>query len=311
MDLADADSVGRALENVHCAVCAAGPFQTLPMTLVEACCERRIPYVDLSDDRGFCARLRERVRAAPDPPLVATGWSAVPALTGALSSLVVSGWEAVERIDLAIAPGNRMPRATGTVASLLDSLGKPFRVWRNAEWREVTGWSEPRVFDFPQPVGPRRGWLVDVPAHDEVLFGARTFEFRVGAELGILNRCTSVLATCVRRGWVRSWVPWTRVFRRCMALFGWLGHEHGAVGVTASGKRGGRRVRGRACVVADVEAPRVPVMPATELVRRIVDGRESRTGLLPSSGWIDGDGLERACAERGYRLVVEEVRQDA
>lgn len=61
VDLADANAVARALETVSCAVYAAGPFQSLPMTLLDACCERGIPYVDISDDREFCARVCDRV----------------------------------------------------------------------------------------------------------------------------------------------------------------------------------------------------------------------------------------------------------
>src|SRR5204862_2838898 len=110
-------------------------------------------------------------------------------------------------IDVQIAPGNRAPREAGTVASLLASVGRAFQVRANGGWRTVMGWSEPRRFTFPLPIGSRTGYLVDVPDHElfPALFGASRVEFRVGAELTFLNHSLSALAGLARRGIVRDW----------------------------------------------------------------------------------------------------------
>src|SRR5206468_8473414 len=113
------------------------------------------------------------------------------------------------RVDaLCVEPGprNRAPRNKGTVASLLASPGKSFRVWREGEWRHVQGWCEPRSFRFPLPVGPRRGYLVDVPDHElfPALFHARRVEFRVGSELAVFNHAASALAW-LSRGRAIQW----------------------------------------------------------------------------------------------------------
>lgn len=303
-----------AIDDVDLVICAAGPFQGLPLTLLEECLARDVAYIDLCDDRTFAREAIALATGSSDPPLVAIGWSAVPAMTGALASMVVEGWEVVDRLDLSIAPGNRMPRAHGTVASLLDSLGKPFEVMRDGAWHPVTGWSDPRVFSYPAPIGPRRGWLVDVPAHDDRQWpecaGVGTIEFRVGAELRFLNWGTSFLAWCARRRLVSNWVRWTPLLRRAMAAFGWLGTDHGAVGLSARGRDAcGRSAMVTAAVVAEAEATRIPVMPAAELVRRILVGRETRRGALSPYDWISGDDLRAACDGRGYRLVVQ--KEDA
>jgi Saccharopine dehydrogenase NADP binding domain len=302
-------SVAAALEGVKIAACAAGPFQTLPLTLPRLCLARGIAYLDLSDDRRFTAQVRALAGAAPDARApIFSGWSAVPALVGVLGRIAATDLDTIAALDLQIAPGNRMPRARGTVASLLDSVGRSFPVWRDGRWQSVHGWSEPRAFDFPAPVGRRVGYLVDVPAHDDfpALFSCARVEFRVGAELSLLNHGVSFLGLLVRARLVRSWAPFTPLLRSIMSVFGGFGSETGGVGVEVAGERAGRRLRRRASVVAATGGQVIPVMPATIMIERCL--REERGHLAPVScdRWIERGDLECECARRGFRLVLEE-----
>jgi hypothetical protein len=304
-----ASSVASALEGVKIAACAAGPFQTLPLTLPRLCLERGIAYVDLSDDRRFTAQVRALAAAAPHAraPLL-SGWSAVPALAGVLARVAAADLDAIAALDLQIAPGNRMPRARATVASLLDSVGRTFPVWRDGRWQSVRGWSEPRAFDFPAPVGRRVGYLVDVPAHDDfpALFSCARVEFRAGAELSLLNHGVSFLGLLVRARLVRSWVPFTPILRSLMGVFGGFGSETGAVGVEVAGERAGRPFRRRACVVAATRGQVIPVMPATILIERCLSEERGLLAQVSCDRWIERGDLERECARRGFRLVLEE-----
>ena len=190
VDLHRSESVDAALANVKLAICAAGPFQGLPTTLVELCLQRGVDYIDLSDDRAYVSRVRELAGAAGACPVaVCSGWSAVPALSGLLARIAVESLSSVDSLYIQIAPGNRFPRSVGTVSSLLSCVGRPFALWENRQWRTVSGWSEPRDFDFPDPVGRRRGYLVDVPDHEifPALFAAGRVEFSVGSDIGFLN----------------------------------------------------------------------------------------------------------------------------
>src|SRR5205809_3529288 len=57
-DLWNPASLERALSGVNIAICAAGPFQELPITLAEFCLQRGIHYIDLADDRAFVQKVR-------------------------------------------------------------------------------------------------------------------------------------------------------------------------------------------------------------------------------------------------------------
>jgi len=308
LDLRAPETVAPALSEVRVAICAAGPFQGLPTTLVPLCIERGVHYVDLADDRGFVMQVRALAARAAHETAICSGWSAVPALSGLLVRLASRDMERIDSIHVQIAPGNRAPREAGTVSSLLSVVGQPFQVRANEGWRTVRGWSEPRRFAFPPPIGPRTGYLVDVPDHElfPVLFGANRVEFRVGAELTFLNHGLSALAGLARRGVVRDWTRWTHLFRATMASVGWLGHEWGAVGVEVFGSTGAGRLARRATVMAERQGHRIAVMPAAVMTVELLSGRVSG-GLIRVDGWLQLPRLEEECRRRGYRVIVEEV----
>src|SRR5437660_1394269 len=83
-------------------------------------------------------------------------WSTVSAASGALAQIASEGMKRVDAIYIHMAPGNRGARQLATIASLMHSVGQPFTVFRDGEWHSVIGWSEPREFSFPLPVGTRR-----------------------------------------------------------------------------------------------------------------------------------------------------------
>jgi saccharopine dehydrogenase-like NADP-dependent oxidoreductase len=229
-----------------------------------------------------------------------------------MARAAAEGMDEVESIDLAIAPGNRAPRQRATIDALMASLGAPLRVMRDGEWRTVSGWSSPRVFQFPPPVGPSLGRLVDAPdlALLPPLFGARRVEFRVGAELSVFNRAASALALLRRRGVLRDPRRLTPLARIGMAALGAFGHDWGAVGVEVAGRRDGRPATRRISLIADRDGHRIPVMPAAVMAERLMRP-DPPIGLAPIDRWISRGELERECRRRGYRLVIEQVESPA
>jgi saccharopine dehydrogenase-like NADP-dependent oxidoreductase len=309
-DLTQPATVDTLVPLVRAAVCTAGPYQELPLTLLQACVEHGVPYIDLTDDRGFFVKAREWVARQDGAalPALCIGWSAVPALSGLLARIASDDMDRVDTLFVQIAPGNRFPRNRGTIASLLASLGKSCRLWREGEWREVPGWSEPRTFQFPLPVGPRRGYLVDVPDHEifPALFDARRVEFRVGSELALFNHGASVLAWLSRRVRIQ-WGPWAGWLAPAMGVLGFVGHDWGAVGVEVSGFKAGLPVRRQACVLAESSGQRIPVMPAAVMAARLLSGRATERGLVPVDSWLSQADLALECGRRGLNLTVRDL----
>jgi len=297
-DLRDEASLRKVLDGTSVAICAAGPYQELPTTLAELCVQNGIHYIDLADDRYFVRKIRLIAKqTASCRSAVCTGWSTVSALSGLLAKIASDQMTIIDSIRIQMAPGNHGARHTGTIASLMHSVGQPLLLFRDGSWRSVTGWSDPRDFVFPAPIGIRRGYIVDVPDHDTFpeLFGVRTVEFRAGAELQILNSCLTLLGETRR-----NWVPWSRLLQNFTALFSWIGHDWGAIGVEVAGF--GRR---RACIVAESVGERIAVMPASVMTERLLSGVNCN-GLVSCSDWLTEQELRSECDKRNFRLVVED-----
>ncbi len=310
--LEHANTVHSLVRRSDAAVCAAGPFQRLPLTLLDACLAHGCPYLDLCDDRGYarrvCARLAEYGESSPPP--VATAWSAVSALTGALARIAAPRWQRLDRVRSFLAPGNRQPRQRGTVESLLHSLGKPFAVACEGGEREERGWTRPRDFTFPPPVGVRRCRLVDSTDHDFLprWLGTPSAEFRVGAELGALNRAAAAVAWLRARRLIPDPARFSGFCRAAMTMLGRFGSEAGAVGVEVVGvDEHGRPRRATDSIVAHRDAPMMAVMPVTIMIQRwLGDGATERpTGLLRHDDWIDAQTLDAECRARGFHLHID------
>lgn len=314
VDLNDAKSVDRAVAGASVAICAAGPFQTLPGTLLSSCLAHGVHYIDLADDRDFVNRARRMVgaySAAGKLPVVCTGFSTIPALSGILAGILAKKFDGVESIETQLAPGNRAPRSRGTVASLLSSVGRPFDIWRQGSRQTVIGWSEPRTFDFPPPVGTRTGFLVNAPDYDifPETFGTQCVTFRVGSELRFLNGMVSGLAWLTRRGVVSDWPRWSGALCRAMGSLGVLGHDHGALGVKVCGQRKGIPAAAQAFIVADHHGTRVPVMPAVIMVEALLANTIATEGLMPVDSWLTREQLELECNRRSLRLIVQDLQE--
>jgi len=124
---------------------AAGPFHAYdgdPYSLVRACLARRVHYLDLSDDAVFTAgigALQNEALAAGRFAL--SGASSVPGLSSVVLRELSAGLSDLRLIQSAILPGNRAPRGLSVIASILNQMGRPMRIWRGGAWRQVPAWS--------------------------------------------------------------------------------------------------------------------------------------------------------------------------
>ena len=309
LNLSDASAVRAAVAGAGIVACAAGPARGLPTTLAEACLEAGVPYVDLADDRSFVARVRA-LAAEADPegtgPAVATGWSSASALSVLLTAIGAADLDQVDSIDVAFAPGGAASRTS--LGEMLESAGAPLRVLRQGLWCTVAGWSEPGEFHFPDPVGMRRGWLVDGPQREVLarIFGARRVEFRAAGGRAGLDRALGAVARARRRGLVKHPCAWLGPARLAQALT--LGrHGPAAIGVEIEGRYGEHPLRKRVSIVSTGGAgERLAVLPASYVIARLAGYPGTWRGPVPLERWIERSTLELECERRGLQLVVEE-----
>src|SRR5579859_4204787 len=162
---------------IHC----AGPFQGQDYRVAKAATAARAHYIDLADGRAFVSGFsREIDMMARDMDLLAiSGASTVPALSSAVVDDLTSRFRQIEEIQIYIAPGQRAPRGTATIAGVFSYAGKPMKWMREGEWRDAWGWQELVRVDLAG-LGVRWAAACEVPDLD--LFpvrypGVKTVEF--------------------------------------------------------------------------------------------------------------------------------------
>ena len=280
------------LAGAHVVVDAAGPFQGSDCKVIEAALVAQVHYIDLADGREFVGAIGRFDERAKDAGLcIVAGASSVPALSHAVIDELVRGWQRVETIQVGIFPGNRAPRGRSVVEAILTYAGKPVRVFRAGQWREVPGWGLTHRWEI-KGAGKRWASVCDTPDQDllvERYRPSRSAEFYAGAELSLMHLGLLLLSLPVRWGLMASLRPLSGVLHRMSEGLRPFGSDLGVMEVHAAGlnSRGEPEQSGWTLLAQGNRGPYVPVLPCLALLRRMRDGASLDTGAHACAGILD------------------------
>ncbi len=254
---------------------AAGPFQSYcrdPYRVARFCIERKIDYLDFSDDGAFTAGIAALNEAATQAGCFAlSGVSTVPAMSASAVRALSEGLSAIELIETALVPGNRAPRGRSVIRSILAQAGEPLVLWRGGAWRRCRGWADAREVTF----GPGlKRWASLIGAPDLTLFpqafGARSVVFRAGLELGLMHWGLALLARLRAARLLPHLTLFAGPILWASLLLKPFGTDRGGMTVDVTGLAQGRAVRRRwEVVAAGGDGPFIPAVPARAIVRKL------------------------------------------
>lgn len=267
----------------------AGPFQGQQYHVARACIEARANYLDLADGRAFVSGIGALDAAARAAGVcVFSGVSSLPALSTAVVDQHVAYFARLESIAIGISSGAKLP-GLATVRAVTGYCGQPFKVWENGAWVETYGWLDRRTFAFPKPVGPRLLGRCDVP--DLTLLPqryptARTVSFHAGFASATGHKAMEWLARQVRRGRIKSALPYAGTLERIARWLEPLLPDRGAMFVRMQGPDDDGRARTLTwqLLAYDNHGPHIPCGPAIALTRKIARGQAPDPGARPCMG---------------------------
>lgn len=279
---------------IHC----AGPFQGQDYRVAEAACAAGAHYLDLSDGRdfvaGFGAALDTRARAAGI--CAVSGASSVPGLSSAVVDHLSADFAAIHDIQIAIAPGQQVPRGVATLKAVFGYAGAPVARMKDGRWQSAYGWQDLRALRFAD-LGTRWAATCDVP--DLALFpqryaGVRTVEFRAALELRSQHAVLWCAAALRRLGMpvpLSHGAPWLN--QMSSRLLDRFGSRHGGMMVRVSGTRHDGRAGTATWQLSapDGNGPEVPCMATLLLARKLSDGTLTSRGAMPCMGLFDLDAF--------------------
>jgi len=285
----------------------AGPFQASALTLAEAAIDAGCHFIDIADARDYVAAFPALdARAKQKGVLAVTGASSTPALSNAVLDTLTMGWQHVERVDIAISPGNKTPRGLSVVRAILSYAGRPVRLLEDGAWRSRPGWS--LLHRKPMPdLGVRWMSLCDTPDLDIIpqrFPNIRTVRFFGCLELGFLHLGLSACCLLVRAGLVSSLLPAAGWFLNIANLLQNFGTDRGGMTVEAAGTDAdGHSVTATWSLLAEAgDGPNIPILPALALIRRLLDGKETARGATHCAGLLKLDEIEREFS--GFRITT-------
>ncbi len=288
---------------------AAGPFAGNDYGVILAAASAGCHVIDLADSRAYVAGIGAVDAAARDAGIaVIAGASTTPALSHAVLDAVTAGWRRIDRVDVAISPGNRTPRGPAVVASILSYAGRPLQVFEGGGWSTGRGWGGTKRLLFPD-LGRRPAALCDTPDLDLLVARYRpssAASFRAGLELGILHYGLAAASWLVRCGLLRSLSPFARPAHAAARLLLPFGSAAGgmvaeAVGIDAEG----RPARAAWSLTARHGlGPYVPTLPALALIDRWLREGPPAPGARACVGMLSLSELQPFIAERGLSTAT-------
>ncbi|MBI3528406.1 MAG: saccharopine dehydrogenase NADP-binding domain-containing protein [Betaproteobacteria bacterium] len=293
---------------IHC----AGPFQGQDYRVAKAAVAAGAHYIDLADGRAFVNGFAQEIDslARDSGLLMISGASTVPALSSAVVDELITRFRQIDEIQTYIAPGQRAPRGTATIAGVFSYAGKPFKWMRDGQWRNASGWQELVRVDF-SGLGVRWAAACDIPDLD--LFparypGVRTVEFRAALELGIQHLALWSAAALRRSGMPLPIERAAPLLNRVASLLDCFGSERGGMLVSLAGiSSDGSKMRIDWHLTADANhGPEIPCMAAILLARKLARGQVAASGAFVCMGFLKLAEFEAEFARWRISVAIKE-----
>lgn len=297
---------------------ASGPFQAYgerPWRLAQACIAAGVPYLDLADGSDFVAGISALDEAAKAQGVfVLSGVSTCPALTAAVVRRLTHGWAVVETISAGIAPTPWAGLGLSVVRAIASYAGKPVPLLLDGE--AATGpalvstrrWTIAPPGEIPLRV--QHFSLVDTPdlrVLPPLYPGLRDIWFGAGPTPEILHRMLNGMARLVRLGLLPTLRPLAPLFHRAINRLRW-GEHRGGMFVAVAGRDGeGRAIRRSWHLVAEGDdGPFIPSIPASLIIRRLLEGQMPAPGARPATGELELSDFEALFATLAIRSGVRD-----
>lgn len=292
----------------------AGPFQQQSYSVAQAAALAGAHYIDLADGRRFVCDFPQAMSETfqQHDRVGICGASTVPALSSAVIEHLCAGWQAIDTVDICIAPAQTAPRGVATMAAVLSYCGEPISVWRGGKWAQALGWAAPERVEFKR-LRPRIGALCDIP--DLELFPAHysvrdRVMFRAALEVSTSQRVFAMLAMLRSKGWLKQPARWAGMLNRVAGWFDWMGSALGGMVVRVQGVDAHGQPAARAWHIAadDDHGPEIPCMAAILLARKLAAGEPMVPGAFTATGLLALQEFEPEFSKWG---MVSDVVEEA
>lgn len=273
----------------------AGPFQSQPLTVAQACIDYGCHYCDLSDAREFVTKTKALDSSARQKGVsILSGCSSVPTLSAAVIDAFVARCEegtVLKSIRHGITSSGKMP-GLSTVLGVLEYAGKPIPQHRGGLRQQVIGWKDLEAIKVKGISGYRLVANVDVPDMDifPERYGVSDVVFKAGPGISLGALANYGLASAVQAGLAKSTFRAAGWLHKLGRRFELLGDGKSAMYVELKALlRSEETTYCWEILATHDKGPQIPCCGAIALARKMASGYRPASGSRPCVGEITLD----------------------
>lgn len=164
LDLADRETLDRAIASADLVVHCAGPFHYRDANVLKMCIDRGVNYLDVSDHPSFTRKALAYKAAAETAGVTAIVNTGIfPGISNSMVRECVEQFDQAERIHLSYLVAGSGGAGVTVMRTTFLGLQKPFVAWINGKWQQVKPYSDREVVDFPHPYGRSHVYWFEMP----------------------------------------------------------------------------------------------------------------------------------------------------
>lgn len=207
LDLADDEGLEKAIASHHLVIHCAGPFLYRDTSVLKACIEQGVNYLDVSDNRSFTRKalaLGDAARAGGVTAIINTG--IFPGISNSMVRHDVEQLDQAEQIHLSYVVAGSGGAGVTVMRTTFLGLQEPFEAWIDNQWQLVKPYSDRETVQFPAPYGKAGVYWFDMPEAFTLVdsFPVKTVITKFGSIPDFYNHLTWIAAHIFPPSWLKN-----------------------------------------------------------------------------------------------------------
>jgi saccharopine dehydrogenase-like NADP-dependent oxidoreductase len=164
LDLGDPAALQTAIRAHDLVIHCAGPFHYRDVSVLEACIQHQVNYIDVSDHPAFTRQALACQAAAATAGITAVVNTGIfPGISNSLVRQGIEQLDTAESVHLSYIVAGSGGAGVTVMRTTFLGLQQPFLAWIGGQWQAIQPYSDREVIEFPPPYGKVGVYWFDMP----------------------------------------------------------------------------------------------------------------------------------------------------
>ena len=207
LDLANKEQIIKHIASTDLVIHCAGPFHYRDGTVLEACIEAGVDYIDVSDHRSFYERvIKHHQKAIANKVTAVLNTGIFPGISNSMVKQGVEQFDRVQKIHLSYVVAGSGGAGLTVMRTTFLGLRNKFLALIDGKWQKISPYTAREVVEFPQPYGKTGVYWFDMPETYTFAdsFDVDTVITKFGSIPDWYNHLTWITAHVFPEQWVTS-----------------------------------------------------------------------------------------------------------